>query len=355
MKKAIYFLVLVFLASCSQPEQNSNNPGNPGTGEVKSSNTIVEVHNLTPVTFQHFIEINGSVQAEEDAIVSPEIVGQISKIYVKEGDIVKKGQLLVTLNTSITESTIREVKTSLDLAQKTYEKQKQLWEQNIGSEMQFLQAKNNKESLESRLSTLQAQMAMARLRAPFDGVIDRISIKNGELASMGREILHIVNLAEMKIYGDVSESYLPSIHKGDWAEITFPIYSDMKLDGSIHRIGQVIDEKSRTFRIEIKLDNKDGKLRPNMISRIRLNDFLDDNALVVPSYIIKQDFSGSFLYVAEKQNDLYIARKTYITPGITYNNQTMVIEGLNENESVIVVGYNLVSAGVEVTVIDEAI
>ncbi|MDX2443956.1 MAG: efflux RND transporter periplasmic adaptor subunit [Bacteroidales bacterium] len=355
MKKAIYLLVLVLLASCSQQAQDPNNQGNPGTGEVKSSNTIVEVHNLAPVTFQHFIEINGSVQAEEDAIVSPEIVGQINKIYVEEGDIVKKGQLLVTLNTSITESTIREVKTSLDLAQKTYEKQKQLWEQNIGSEMQFLQAKNNKESLESRLSTLQAQMAMARLRAPFDGVIDRISIKNGELASMGREILHIVNLAEMKIYGDVSESYLPSIHEGDWAEITFPIYPDMKLDERIHRIGQVIDEKSRTFRIEIKLDNKDGKLRPNMISRIRLNDFLDDNALVVPSYIIKQDFSGSFLYVAEKQNDLYIARKTYITPGITYNNQTMVIEGLNENESVIVVGYNLVSAGVEVTVIDEAI
>ena len=356
MKKFIYLSILVILSSCSQSEQNTNNPGNPTDGEMNNvnlNNTTVEVQNLTPVKFQHFIEINGSVKAEQDAIVSPELNGQIKKIYIKEGDAVKKGQLLLTLNTSVTESTIREVKTSLSLAEETYKKQKELWEQNIGTEMQFLQAKNNKESLESKLRTLEAQMNMARLRAPFDGIIDNISMKVGEMASVGREVLHIVNITEMKVYGDVSESYLPSIHKGDWAEVTFPIYADMKLDATIHRIGQVINEKSRTFRIEIKLGNKDGKLRPNLITRIRLNDFSDDNALVVPSYIIKQDFTGWFLYVAEKKDEFHVARKTYITPGITYNNQTMVLDGLKENENVIVVGYNLVSGGAEITVINK--
>lgn len=355
MKKFIYLSILVILSSCSQSGQNPNNPTDGEMNNINLNNTTVEVQNLTPVKFQHFIEINGSVKAEKDAIVGPELNGQIKKIYVKEGDAVKKGQLLLTLNTSITESTIREIKTRLSLAEETYKKQKELWEQNIGTEMQFLQAKNNKESLESQLRTLEAQMNMARLRAPFDGVIDNISMKVGEMASVGREVLHIVNITEMKVYGDVSESYLPSIHKGDWVEVTFPIYTDMKLDATIHRIGQVINEKSRTFRIEIKLENKDGKLRPNLITRIRLNDFSDDNALVVPSYIIKQDFTGWFLYVAEKKNDLHVAKKTYITPGITYNNQTMILDGLKENEDVIVVGYNLVSGGAEISIVDEAI
>ena len=356
MKKSIYFLAVVLIASCSQPEQNPGDSGNPAT-EVESNsnsgNTVVEVQNVMPIKFQHFIEINGSIRAEKDAMVSPETMGQIKNIYVKEGDKVRKGQLLVSLNSSVTESTIQEVKTSLELATETYSKQKELWEQNIGTEMQYLQAKNQRESLESRLKTLEAQKNMTLLRAPFDGVIDNISMKAGELASVGREILHIVNLSEMKVYGDVSESYLPNIHKGDFAEVTFPIYDDMKVEANIHRIGQVIDEKSRTFRIEIKLENLEEKLRPNMITKIRLNDFSDDNALVVPSYIIKQDFTGSFLYVAETTDNKLVARKTYITPGITFNNQTMVLDGLTENENVIVVGYNLISSGAEISIADQ--
>lgn len=354
MKNSIYIIWISVLLTGCQPQGNTKgqDPEEMNTSNTKpdkSQGVVVKVQKLDYQRFQHFIEINGSVKAEKEAIVSPETVGQIKKIHVKEGDFVKKGQILVTLNTSITESTIREVRTSLKLAEQTYQKQKELWEQNIGTEMQYLQVKNNKEFLESRLNTLHAQLDMARMKAPFDGIIENISMKTGELASVGREVLHIVNLSELKVYGDVSESYLPYIHGGDWAEISFPVYDGLKLNSKIHRVGQVIDEKSRTFRIEIKLHNKDQKLKPNMITKIRLNDFTEEQALVVPSYIIKQDFTGSFLYVAEKQEGKHIAKKTYVTPGITYNNQTMVIDGLDKDEEVIVVGYNLVSGGTEIS------
>ncbi len=343
---------MAILVSCgsSRPESESQGEVNkPSNEQLINKGVTVEVLKLIPVKFQHFIQINGSIKAEEEAIVSTEIMGQVQKIFVAEGQTVKKGQLLVSLNTSVTESSIREVQTSLEFATKTYEKQKELWKENIGTELQYLQAKNNKETLKSRLETLQAQLEMAKLRAPFNGIVDEIYMKIGELASPGGRVFYILNLNNMKVFGDVSESYLPDIHPGDQAELSFPVYPDYIRKAKIHRTGEVINEKSRTFRIEIKLTNEEKKLKPNLITKIELNDFTDESALVIPSYVIKQDFTGWFLYVVEKKGENYVAKKTYIKPGRTYNNQTMILDGLNENDEVIVVGYNLVSGGAYIT------
>lgn len=358
MKKLGILLTIAILTACGNM-QNEENPNGENANNKNTTNTPLSSENqgiavrlvtIVPQKFQHFIEINGSVQAEKDAIVSPETSGQIKRIYVVEGQNVKKGELVVSLNTSIIQSNINEVKTSLKLANSSYEKQAELWKENIGTEMQYLQAKNSKETLEGKLRTLQAQLEMARIKAPFDGVIDQIFAKEGELATPGVQILHIVNLTELKIYGSVSETFLPNIHKGANVFLSFPVYPDYIIKTEIYRKGEVINEKSRTFKIEIKLNNEENKLKPNMISKIRLNDFVAENAIVVPSQIIKQDYEGSFLYVAEKNGDNLVARKKYVKTGITYENKTMILEGLKENDKVIVVGYNMVSSGVHIYV-----
>jgi RND family efflux transporter MFP subunit len=359
MKKiGIVGLFLSILISC----QPKGNPGNPGSGTSNADGNTddvkgvkVEVKKIIPTEFNHYIEINGSVKAEKEAFVGSEIMGQIQKIHVNEGSRVSEGQLLITLSTSLIKSNIEEVQTNLDLARETFQKQKELWEQNIGTEMQYLQAKNNMESLEKRLETLNTQLDMLYIKAPFDGVVDELFVQQGELASVGRNLLHIVNLSKLKIYGDVSETYLPYVREGEMAELRFPVYPDYVLKTPIHRTGRVINEKSRTFTIEIKLDNKEGLLRPNMITQIKLNDFSASAALVVPSYIIKQDFTGWFLYLAEKNGASYVARKKYVKPGNTYQNETMILEGLSPDDEVIIVGYNLVSGGTEISILNRKV
>ena len=353
MNKLGILLAIAILTACGNMQNEENPNGESVVNDSRSSEKLgiaVRLVTIVPQKFQHFIEINGSVQAEKDAIVSPETSGQIKRIYVVEGQNVKKGELIISLNTSIIQSNINEIKTSLELANSSYEKQAELWKENIGTEMQYLQAKNNKEALEGKLRTLQAQLEMARIKAPFDGVVDQIFAKEGELATPGARILHIINLRELKVYGSVSETLLPNIKKGANVLLSFPVYPDYAKTAKIYRKSEVINEKSRTFKIEIKLENKENKLKPNMISKIRLNDFVAENAIIVPSQIIKQDYEGSFLYVVEKNGDKLVARKKYIKTGITYDNNTMILEGLNENDKVIVVGYNMVSSGAHIYV-----
>ncbi|MDP2162385.1 MAG: efflux RND transporter periplasmic adaptor subunit, partial [Flavobacterium sp.] len=174
----------------------------------------VRLQELDFEVFNHFIEVAGTVEAVNEAYISPELNGQIKKIHVKEGDRVKKGQLLATINTSVLDNSIDEIKTGLELAKKIFAKQKELWDQKIGSEIQYLEAKNARDGAENRLKTLESQIEMAKIRAPFDGIVDEIYHKEGELAVPGMQIIQLVNLSTLKINADVSESYLPYIKKG---------------------------------------------------------------------------------------------------------------------------------------------
>ncbi len=359
MQKSGIFIILIllFLTACNQPGKQENNTGNEAFGQTDKSagansgkRVAVEVLEVKPENFSHYIEVNGTVQAEEEAIVSPEVGGRIKAIYIKEGQEVKKGKLLVSLNTSLIESNIREVKTSLKLATLTYQKQEQLWNEKIGTEMQYLQAKNNKETLENKLHTLQTQLEMAKIKASFDGIVDEIYVKTGEQAAPGMKILHIVNINKLKIYADVSERYLSSVHAGDIAEISFPAFPGYTMEEEIFRTGKVINEKSRTFRIELKIDNRNKKLLPNLISKIKLNDFSANDALVIPSYLIKQDVKGSYIYITESGDGKFTVKKVYIKPGITYEGRTMINSGLSSGDKIIVSGYNLVTNGSEVTI-----
>ena len=378
MKKVFILFAIVALTACSGSEDNpdvikkkiseynieieslkskvaeleaklkANNPKD----ELSNKFLSVNVKEIVPQLFKHHFEAGGSVKAENEAFISPQLNGQITAIYVEEGDRVKKGQLLAKLNTDVTDNTIQEVKTSLELARTVFKKQKELWDQNIGSEIDYLNAKNRVEALESKLKTLKAQKEMAELRSPIDGIVDNILLKVGELASPGRQFMQVVNLTNLYVQADVSEVYLAKIKKGDIVEVTFPTYPDMKMEVPISRLGNVINPQNRTFVVEVKIKNTDGMLKPNILAILKMNDYTMENAMIVPSVIIKQDMKGKYLYRVKKSGDYFITEKVYVKVGMSEGDTTMITEGLESGDKVIVAGYNLVANGVKVRVVN---
>ena len=305
---------------------------------------------MEPDTFSHFINANGTVEAVQEAFISPETNGQITRIFVEEGERVKEGELMAKLNTSVIESNIEEVKTNLELARETFQKQKRLWEDSVGSEMQYLEAKNRKETLENRLETLQEQLDMSEIRAPFDGIVEEISQKAGELGTPGIQLLHLVNLQKLKVEAELAEQYMAYVNEGDLINIRFPAYPDLVKTVPITRKGSVIDKESRTFAIEARINNYDEKLKPNQISIVNVRDYMNDSALVVPANVIKQDMQGDYVYILQDEEDVKVAHKVYVTTGRSYNNETMVQEGLDVGQEVITSGYTQVSEGSRVQV-----
>lgn len=339
MNKLIALLSIVILvSSCGNNKETEET--------VKNHKIPVEVLSVQPQTFNHYFNVKANVEAVEYAIISPETPGQIKKIYVNEGQHVNKGDLLLKQNSAVVEGQIRSVKTQLNLAKITYNKQKELWlEKKVGSEIQYLQAKTQYESLQEQLKTLQAQLAMSEIKAPFSGIVDKINSKEGELASPGMQIIQLVNLSKMKFVGDISETYLPVINKGDTVDISFSTYPDFKLREPIYRTGNIINPSNRTFEIEVRAKNISGKLKPNMISTITINDYTKDSALVVPSIIIKKDFEKQFIFVAVEGDSATIASKVYVETGRSYKDKTIITKGVDIGDKVIVKGYNIVSNG----------
>ena len=268
---------------------------------LNDGRVLVEYQSVELKDFINYIDVVGNVEADQQSYISPELSGQIEKIYVREGDFVKKGDVLVSLNTLITEKNIQEVQTSLELAKTVYKKQKELWDQKIGSEMQYLQAKNNKESLEGRLATLRAQLSMAQLEAPYDGIVETIYQKEGELASPGRQLIEFINLQDLRVVADVSEAYVADIHTGDSVFISFPSFENLQITAPISVVGAVVNPDNRTFKVQAQITNPKGALKPNLIANLKLEQAQYKDARVVPSIIIKNDAMGNkYLYVAKK-------------------------------------------------------
>jgi membrane fusion protein, multidrug efflux system len=303
----------------------------------------VEIKEMSPELFSRYFEVTGVLEALRDAYISPEMNGQIEQINVERGSRVKKGELILKLNTDVTEKSMQEVETSLELAKRIFIKQEELWGQNIGSELQYLEAKNGMETLQARLATLQQQLEMAYVTAPFNGIIDDIMVKEGELASVGIPLVHLVNLSNMRVSANVSEAYLSSVSHGDLVELRFPAYPEIVIKAGVTRLGEVIDPQTRTFTLEVELKNPGEKLKPNMLTSVRIQDFNNDNALVVPSYILRQDFNGTFLFRVVEEDEVFQAKKVYVKRGITVQDQTMITEGLSAGDQVITKGFNLVS------------
>jgi len=305
----------------------------------------VRVKNMQPSYFEHQIEVNGSVEARNSAYISPEAGGQIKKIHVKEGQRVGKGQLMMSLNAQPLRSQLGELKSGLKLAETIYEKQKELWDQKIGSEVQYLEAKNSKESLESKIKSVNAQIAMSEIRAPFSGIVDEIYSKVGELASPGQRMVDLVSLSQMEISAEVSEKHLQHLEIGDKVEVEFPNFPKGNTQSKISRKGNIINPANRSFKIVVPVPNPKEKIKPNQIATMRLRDYITDNALVIPSIIVRKDLDGDFIFVARNQDGKMKSVKVYITVGNAYNGNTEVVKGLKPGDNVLVDGYNLVRNG----------
>lgn len=314
--------------------------------------TKVKVKELKGETFEHYINVFGNVEAVQYAQVSPEMSGQIRSIHVKAGERVKKGQLLVTLNTDAIESQIQALETSYNLTKITFERQDELWRQGIGSEIEYLSAKSAKESMEAQLKAMKAQEEMSQIIAPFDGIVDKIFQKEGTLASSMMPVLEMVNLNSLQIKAAISEKYIGKVTTGQWVELSFPYVSDT-FTTPIMRTSKVINDKSRTFEIEVRLNNPGEKIKPNMVSGIRIKDYSADDALVVPSLVISKDIEGDYVYIVNEKTNQTVVEKRYITAYIdTYKDQTQIINGLKKGDKVIVDGYHLVSSGIPVQVVE---
>ncbi|MCA1745448.1 MAG: efflux RND transporter periplasmic adaptor subunit [Bacteroidales bacterium] len=297
--------------------------------------------------FEHFIEVLGTVQSDQNLLVSPETSGNITEILVKEGDRVNKGAVLARLNTDALDRSVQEMEVNLDLANTMFERQELLWNQSIGSEVQYLQAKSNKETLERRLEGLRAQQAMAVITAPVSGIVDDLLQRKGEMASPAVPFARIVNLDKIYITGDVAEVYLNKIEEGDSVLIDFPVLN-LSIPETITRTSSVLDADSRTFRIRVDMMNRNQKILPNLMAVFKLQTYHRPNAIVVPSILIKKDFDGAFLFVADSNSNgdsQEVARKRYIQSTINDNNQTVIDSGLKPGDRIITEGYAQVTDG----------
>ncbi len=316
-----------------------------GAGDLVRNRVAVTAMELDHDRFENFFKVTGSVEAVNKAMISPEASGHLQQIFVYKGEAVKKGQVVARLSTHVIESNIEEVKTSLELAETVYERQKRLWAQEIGSEIQYLEAKNNVNTLRSRLKTLESQMEMAVMRSPINGYIDETFVKEGELVMPGIPVMEIINLEQLYINSDVSEAYLPYLHAGEEVLLRFPAWPDIQMDVPVHRIGHVINPENRTFRMQLRIQNKDNKFKPNMMAYLSIRSFTVEDAIVVPTMLIGFDTQGHYVFTAVERNDMLVSEKTYIERGPDAEGKTLVKSGLSKGDLLITLGHTRISDG----------
>ncbi|WP_244828289.1 efflux RND transporter periplasmic adaptor subunit [Carboxylicivirga sediminis] len=304
---------------------------------------------VEPRLYEHFVDVTGKVEADKNIIVSPEAAGKIVSIEVKEGDRVKKGTVLARLNTEMTKRSLAQIDINLKLATTTFERQADLWQQNIGSEMEYLQAKSNKEALEQQKEALEAQLDLAIVRAPINGVVDEVIQKEGEMAGPQLPFARLVNIEQIYITADVSEIYLQQVHAGDKVNLEFPVINKAT-EAKIFRSSSVIDPGSRTFRVRINMNNQSNEIKPNMLAVLKLRTFAAEDAIIVPSILVKKDFSGEFVFVAEEVDGQMRAKKRYIETGIKDNNNTLVVKGIEPGDKIITKGYAQVVDGSAISI-----
>jgi RND family efflux transporter MFP subunit len=307
--------------------------------------------------FNHFIELQGNVKTKQNVLVYPEMPGILNKVYVKEGQKVKKDQILATIDDGGLSQQLLLLKSNEQLAKTTFERQKRLWDQQIGSEIQYLQAKTSYDSQKNATRQLKKQLGKFTIRAPFSGIIDDVFKEKGTVVAPGpgAEIFRIINLSNMYIETDVPESYISSIKKNKMVEVNFPILG-RSYDSSIRQVGNFINPSNRTFRIEVGIPNLDGEIKPNLTAKLRLNDYSNSNAILIPQSIISENAKGQqFIYVVKdnKEKNQVYAERLVIETGKTNGDFIEVTKNLDADVEIILEGARSVNNGQVVKVINK--
>ncbi|HEY8388303.1 MAG TPA: efflux RND transporter periplasmic adaptor subunit [Parasegetibacter sp.] len=306
---------------------------------------LVALEKVTVGKFTHYIDLQGRVDAENIAWVTPRgMGGQVREIFVKRGDRVTKGQLLLRLDDVLQRQQIDQLQTQLDYAKDLYQRQQNLWKQNIGSEVQVLSAKNNVESLEKQMRTLQEQLEMTRVYAQISGIADEVNIKVGEnFTGSPLAGIKIVNTSSLKVVADVPENYLGKVKQGTPVKISIPDIGK-EINASVSVISQSIGASTRGFVVEIKIPY-DAQLRPNQLANVSIQDYAVDKAVTVPVNIVQTDEQGKFVLVASYENGKMYARKRAVQLGEVYGNNVEIKSGLDENDTIISEGYQTLFEG----------
>lgn len=302
--------------------------------------------------FNHFIELQGNVSTNNLVEIMAEAPGILTTVFVKEGQQVTKGQQLAKIDDGGLSPQLAQMKIQADLAKTTYERQERLWKQKVGSEMQYLQAKTNYEAQEKAVKQIEEQIAKTVVKAPFSGVIDEVITKQGNMVSPGMsQLFRVVNLNEMYVETDVPERHITTVTKGRSVEVELPVLAE-KLKTKVAKVGSYINPANRTFKIEVPVSNESKMIKPNLTAKIRINDYTNEKALLIPQSIISENAAGEeYLYVIEnKSNNVGTAKKMIIETGKTEGDYIEVLKGIENGAEIILEGARSIKDGQEVKV-----
>lgn len=294
--------------------------------------------------FTHFVEVTGSVLSKKNVNISAEMMGRILEIPAIEGMRVSKGQVLARIDSESIQQNVEEMENGLALARTVFEKQERLWNQKIGTEIQYLEAKNRKEGLEKSLASMKAQLAKGVVRAPFNGTIETVRVRLGELVQPGSQMFQFVGESDLFIEADISESYISVLAKGDSVSINFPSIKKT-ITTKVSAVGSIINSNNRTFKVEVFLPRL-PEVKPNMISVLRIQDYKNSESVVVPAHLILSDTKGDYVFVVENN----IAKKKYVTRGYTSGEETEIVSGLLGTEQLVDKGFREVGDNFSVNV-----
>ncbi|AEL27108.1 efflux transporter, RND family, MFP subunit [Cyclobacterium marinum DSM 745] len=283
--------------------------------------------------FEHYVEVTGSVLSKKNVNISSEVSGRVEEIVTREGMSVRKGQVIAIIDAESIERNLDEIKTQLELARTIFEKQERLWNQKIGTEIQYLEAKNRKETLEKNLASIELQKDRTTITAPFNGTVEELTVRVGELVQPGSPVVNFVGEDDLFIEGDISERFVGILNKGDSVSIHFPSI-DKTIKTRVTAIGKIINPDNRTFKVEVFLPRVEN-VKPNMISVLNIQDYSVDEAVVVPTYLILKDNQGSYVFVVDNG----VAHKKYVERGMTYEGHTEITKGLDGSETLIDKGF----------------
>jgi membrane fusion protein (multidrug efflux system) len=309
---------------------------------------LVSVDTLRMQSFTHFIELQGKIDANDIVYVAPRgMPAQVKSLYVKRGDGVKKGQLLAKLDDAVMLQQVDALKTQLAYAENLYNRQKNLWDQAIGTEVQLITAKNNVDNLKKQIATLTENWKTSFIYAPISGVADEVNVKEGEMFTGGTQI-KIVNTNSLKIVTEVPENYVARVKRGDVVEVVVPETGKPPYNSTISVIGASINPNTRAFVTEAKLPS-DRALKPNQLATLKIKDYESKGVVVVPVNIVQTDEKGRYVYVMEKNGDKMVARKKQVDTGESYEGKMEIKSGLTGGEKIITEGYQSLYDGQSVT------
>ena len=306
--------------------------------------TPVRVQEINPSSFEHYINVTGTVSSKENVLVSAEASGRVEKIMVNEGERVKANQVLIVLDNDIIKNQLDEVKVALELAKITFEKRQKLWDDKIGSEIEYLQSKSTFERTQNQYMSLQKQYDNTSIKTPIAGYVDQINLNKGELVNAGTAITRVVDLSTIEISADLSEEYLTNVGKGDSVLISIPAL-DYKEKAKITFVSQVINPANRSFTIKVNIKNEENLIKPNLLANIMIKDYSNESAIVVPAIAVQRDLKGDFVFITKEENGETLSTKARVTLGKVSADLVEITSGLSQGDKVVTTGFNLLNEG----------